>query len=73
MPTYEYKCANGHIYIEMRPIIADSTPKSNWVCKVCGATQVRWFNDGPTRIAYKGDGYYFTRDNPPTDGKEVKG
>ena len=73
MPTYEYKCENGHIYIEMRRITDGDMPKSMGICKVCGTQQKRWFNDGNTRIAYKGDGYYFSRDNPPTDGKEVKG
>lgn len=75
MPTYSYKCEQGHIYMEFRNIVADATPKSNWVCQVCQSKQHRWIgNDlGDTTIKYKGDGYYFQPGEVPPDGKPIIG
>jgi putative FmdB family regulatory protein len=54
MPTYEYKCSNGHVYSEVRSISAEDTVST---CKEedCGLELKRVFNPPP--IKFNGTGY----------------
>jgi predicted nucleic acid-binding Zn ribbon protein len=73
MPTYAYKCTQGHVYMEFRSILAEGTPKSNWICQVCQSEQSRFFDIGEKVIKYKGDGYYFQPGEVPPDGRPIIG
>ncbi len=54
MPTYEYRCNNGHTF-EVIQRMADD-PVS--VCEVCGAPVERVFH--PVAVHFKGSGFYTT-------------
>ncbi len=54
MPTYEYRCANGHVF-EVSQSMADD-PISE--CEVCGAPVERVYH--PPAVHYKGSGFYTT-------------
>jgi putative FmdB family regulatory protein len=54
MPTYEYKCGNGHTYLEVRGLTEDSKVS---ICEEdgCGLELKRVFTAPP--INFKGTGY----------------
>lgn len=54
MPTYEYKCSNGHQY-ETREGF-DAPPRQD--CPTCGSTARRVLFPPP--IVFKGTGFYIT-------------
>ena len=54
MPTYEYRCTNGHQF-EVFQAMADD-PVS--VCQECGAPVKRVFR--PVAVHFKGSGFYTT-------------
>lgn len=54
MPTYEYRCTNGHVF-EVFQAMADD-PISE--CEVCGAPVERVYH--PPAVHYKGSGFYTT-------------
>jgi putative FmdB family regulatory protein len=54
MPTYAYKCPNGHNFSNQRGM---NEPDQN-TCPKCGTTSLRDFSIG--RIKFKGDGFYST-------------
>jgi putative FmdB family regulatory protein len=58
MPTYEYKCDNGHKYVEIRAITEDSTVTT---CKKpnCSLDLKRVFSAPP--VTFKGTGFSSTR------------
>jgi putative FmdB family regulatory protein len=70
MPTYEYRCTNGHQF-EVFQAMADD-PVS--VCEVCGAPVERVFH--PVAVHFKGSGFYTTdyarktKAGSSSDGKE---
>ncbi|HJS44231.1 MAG TPA: zinc ribbon domain-containing protein [Gemmatimonadales bacterium] len=56
MPTYEYKCANGHLFERtFSRIISQRHAK----CPVCGKRAERQISGG-TGIVFKGSGFYHT-------------
>jgi putative FmdB family regulatory protein len=55
MPTYEYRCPNGHLF-ERFQRISDPAPEA---CDVCGASPVELVLY-PVAIHYKGSGFYST-------------
>jgi putative FmdB family regulatory protein len=55
MPTYEYRCENGHAFEEFQSIVADPVK----VCPVCGAHAERHISGGAGLI-FKGSGFYIT-------------
>ena len=71
MPTYEYRCPEGHTF-ELFQRMADPPPEG---CEVCGAsplTKVLY----PVAIHFKGSGFYSTdygRGDRRRDGKEGDG
>lgn len=57
MPTYTYRCEDGHPYSETRPMDAD---QSRTICPKpdCGKRLHRVFQSVPTH--FKGRGFYST-------------
>ena len=56
MPTYEYRCPNGHL-TEKFAKISEST--SQIPCAVCGAVAERQISGG-AGLVFKGSGFYLT-------------
>lgn len=63
MPTYEYRCAEGHAF----ECIQKMSEAPLTVCTVCGAEAVRAISGGAGLI-FKGSGFYIT-----DYGKDGKG
>jgi putative FmdB family regulatory protein len=55
VPTYEYKCPNGHVF-EIFKRIADPAPDK---CAVCGASPVETVLY-PVPVHFRGSGFYST-------------
>lgn len=55
MPTYEYKCPNGHVF-EVFKRISDPPPKA---CEICGASPVETVLY-PVPVHFRGSGFYST-------------
>lgn len=56
MPTYEYKCPEGHTYSEVRSINSEETEKQ---CSECGKPLRKIFSAPP--ITFKGGGFHATK------------
>lgn len=54
MPTYEYRCENGHNFEVIQSMSDDPVE----VCEVCGAPVERVFH--PVAVHFKGSGFYST-------------
>jgi hypothetical protein len=54
MPNYEYKCPDGHKYVEARSMTADDTITDS-PCKECGKPLIRIFSAPP--ITFNGTGF----------------
>ena len=54
MPTYEYRCSNGHTFEVMQRMADDPIT----VCEVCGEPVERVFH--PVAVHFKGSGFYAT-------------
>jgi putative FmdB family regulatory protein len=68
MPTYEYRCPNGHTF-EIFHRMSDPGPEA---CEVCGAAPLEKVLY-PAAIHFKGSGFYTTdygRGSRKRDGKE---
>lgn len=57
MPTYEFKCPNGHVFDKFFRSIGDS--QSEVPCPECGETAVRQISGG-AGLLFKGSGFYLT-------------
>jgi len=55
MPTYEYRCPEGHTF-ELFQRMSDPPPKR---CQICGATPVQRVLFAPA-VVFKGSGFYST-------------
>ena len=55
MPTYEYRCPNGHVF-ELFQRMSDPQPE---VCEVCGAGTLERVLY-PVAVHFKGSGFYST-------------
>jgi putative FmdB family regulatory protein len=55
VPTYEYKCPNGHVF-EVFKRIADPAPEA---CATCGASPVETVLY-PVPVHFRGSGFYST-------------
>ena len=64
MPTYEYRCPNGHDFERFSKI---SESQSTLPCPVCGAVAERRISGG-AGLVFKGSGFYIT-----DYGKDGKG
>lgn len=56
MPTYEYKCPNGHLFEKKSPRI---TSQRHAKCPVCGKRAERQISGG-AGLVFKGSGFYAT-------------
>src|SRR5512132_2460503 len=56
MPTYEYRCPNGHDFEQFSKI---SESQSALPCPVCGAQAERLISGG-AGLLFKGSGFYIT-------------
>lgn len=54
MPTYEYKCDNGHVFEALQSISEDPLES----CEVCGAPARRVLH--APAVHFKGSGFYTT-------------
>src|SRR5437016_6411560 len=57
MPTYEYRCVNGHEFEKFFRTM--STAKTELPCPRCGALGVRHLSVG-SGLVFKGSGFYLT-------------
>jgi putative FmdB family regulatory protein len=55
MPTYEYRCENGHLFEEFQRMSAPPIE----VCPQCGTKAERLLSSG-VGILFKGSGFYIT-------------
>ncbi|MGH7446626.1 MAG: FmdB family zinc ribbon protein [Longimicrobiales bacterium] len=55
MPTYEYRCSNGHEFEQFQRMSEEPLR----VCTVCGAPAERIMSAG-TGLLFKGSGFYIT-------------
>ena len=67
MPTYEYKCPNGHIF-EIFKRISEPSPDA---CPVCGASPVETVLY-PVPVHFRGSGFYSTDYGRGSRKKEAK-
>lgn len=56
MPTYEYKCGNGHSFEQFFPQISN---KKRVKCPKCGKPADRLISGG-AGLVFKGSGFYIT-------------
>ena len=76
MPTYEYRCPNGHTFEKFYPRMTD---RRKLRCPTCGKTAERIISGG-AGLVFKGSGFYATdykrSGEPKSDGdkseKEAK-
>jgi putative FmdB family regulatory protein len=57
MPTYEFRCPDGHEFEKFYRKISDS--KSELPCPVCGKPAIRLVSGG-AGLLFKGSGFYLT-------------
>ena len=57
MPTYDYRCPNGHDFEHFFRKISDAATELE--CPVCGATATRRVSGG-AGLVFKGSGFYLT-------------
>jgi putative FmdB family regulatory protein len=57
MPTYDYRCPNGHEFERFFRKISDAT--GELACPVCGAVAERRVSGG-AGLVFKGSGFYLT-------------
>lgn len=55
MPTYEYKCKNGHEHLETRSILESQKQEK---CDICKSKLYQVY--GKMAISFNGDGFYTT-------------
>jgi putative FmdB family regulatory protein len=68
VPTYEYKCPNGHVF-EVFKRISDPPPAA---CEVCGASPVETVLF-PVPVHFRGSGFYSTDYGRGARKKEAAG
>jgi putative FmdB family regulatory protein len=56
MPTYEYRCPNGHVFEKFYPTITETRRVK---CPTCGKLAERQISGG-TGLVFKGSGFYIT-------------
>lgn len=63
MPTYDYRCPNGHVFEEFQSMKAEAKA----VCPQCGQEATRQIGAGGG-LMFKGSGFYIT-DYKKNNGK----
>ena len=67
MPTYDYRCENGHSFEEFQSMLAAPIK----ICPICGGKAERLISGG-TGLIFKGSGFYITDYPKKSDGKPEK-
>jgi putative FmdB family regulatory protein len=67
VPTYEYRCPNGHEFEVVQRMIDDPVA----TCEVCGEPVERVFR--PVAVHFKGSGFYTTDYARKKDGEKADG
>jgi len=67
MPTYEYRCENGHSFEEFQSMLAAPVE----TCPICGGKAERLISGG-TGLIFKGSGFYITDYAKKNDGRPEK-
>jgi putative FmdB family regulatory protein len=73
MPTYDYRCPNGHDFEHFFRKISDA--QGEFACPVCGAVAQRRMSKG-AGLVFKGSGFYLTdygRNAHRTSGPDASG
>jgi putative FmdB family regulatory protein len=68
MPTYEYRCPDGHVFDKFYPTI---TEKRRLPCPTCGKRAERQISGG-AGLVFKGSGFYATDYKRPGDPSASK-
>jgi putative FmdB family regulatory protein len=73
MPTYEYRCPNGHVFEKFSPTMTDVRRVK---CPTCGKLAERQISGG-AGLVFKGSGFYITDykragEKEPQDKAETK-
>ncbi len=68
MPTYEYKCPNGHLFEKFYPRMND---RRHLPCPTCGKMAERVISGG-AGLVFKGSGFYATDYKKASDKPEKR-
>ena len=68
MPTYEFRCRNGHVFEKFYPTISDNRRVK---CPTCGKLAERQISGG-AGLVFKGSGFYITDYKRAGETKEPK-
>jgi putative FmdB family regulatory protein len=69
MPTYEYRCPNGHDFERFFRSISSAEAETTVACPVCGAVAVRQLSSAG--LQFKGSGFYLTDYGKNAHGKKA--
>ena len=69
MPTYEYRCPNGHDFEKFFRSISSAEAESAIACPVCGAIALRQMSSAG--LVFKGSGFYLTDYGKNAHGKKA--
>ena len=69
MPTYEYRCPNGHDFEKFFRSISSAEAESAIACPVCGAIALRQMSSAG--LMFKGSGFYLTDYGKNAHGKKA--
>ena len=69
MPTYEYRCPNGHDFEKFFRSISSAEAERAVACPVCGAIALRQLSSAG--LQFKGSGFYLTDYGKNAHGKKV--
>jgi putative FmdB family regulatory protein len=69
MPTYEYRCPNGHDFEKFFRSMSSAQAESAIACPVCGAIALRQLSSAG--LMFKGSGFYLTDYGKNAHGKKA--
>jgi putative FmdB family regulatory protein len=69
MPTYEYRCPNGHDFEKFFRSMSSAQAASAIACPVCGAIALRQLSSAG--LMFKGSGFYLTDYGKNAHGKKA--
>ena len=70
MPTYEYRCPNGHDFEKFFRSISSAESETEIACPVCGAIALRQLSSS-AGLMFKGSGFYLTDFGKNAHGKKA--
>ena len=69
MPTYEYRCPNGHAFEKFFRSMSSAQAETAIACPVCGAIALRQLSSAG--LMFKGTGFYLTDYGKNAHGKKA--